>query len=92
MLLPQKNIVIIGCTTGIGLSAAPAFVREGAKRMLVSRNKDSCKRVKVLLNDAVLVYSADAVNPTAFIQVTDHCLRQFGGFVDRPITVIQGKY
>lgn len=57
--------------------------------MLVSKNEDSCKRVKVLLNDAVLVYSADAVNPAAFIQVTDHCLRQFAGFGGRCITVIQ---
>ena len=30
MLLPNKNIVIIGGTSGIGFSAASAFVNEGA--------------------------------------------------------------
>ena len=37
-LLKNKNIVIIGGTTGIGLSAANAFVKNGANIVVVGRN------------------------------------------------------
>jgi len=80
MMLQQKNIVIIGGTTGIGLSAAAAFVREGAKLMLVGRNEDSCKQAKALLGDAVTDYPGDAVDPSTAIQAIEHCIKQFGSF------------
>ena len=41
-LLKNKNIVIIGGTTGIGLSAAKAFVNEGAKVIVVGRSEAQC--------------------------------------------------
>ena len=40
-LLKNKNIVIIGGTTGIGLSASKAFVANGANVVVVGRNTDS---------------------------------------------------
>lgn len=80
MMLQQKNIVIIGGTTGIGLSAATAFVNEGAKLILVGRSEDSCKQAKALLGDAVSVYPGDAVDPLTATQAIEHCVKQFGGF------------
>jgi NADP-dependent 3-hydroxy acid dehydrogenase YdfG len=44
--LKNKNIVIIGGTTGIGLSAAKAFIAEGAKVVVVGRNADSVAEAK----------------------------------------------
>ena len=44
--LENKNIVIIGGTTGIGLSAAKAFVGEGAKIVAIGRNPDSVAAAK----------------------------------------------
>lgn len=80
MMLQNKNIVIIGGTTGIGLSAAAAFVKEGAKLLLVGRSEDSCKQAKALLGDAVSVYSGDAIDPATAIQAIERCIKQFGGF------------
>ena len=37
-MLENKKVVIIGGTTGIGLSAAKAFVNQGAKVVLVGRS------------------------------------------------------
>jgi len=39
--LDNKTFVIIGGTTGLGLSAAKAFVGEGARVVVVGRNADS---------------------------------------------------
>ena len=44
--LKNKNIVIIGGTTGIGLSAAKAFIAEGAKVVVVGRNAGSVAEAK----------------------------------------------
>ena len=46
-MLKDKKIVIIGGTTGLGLSAAKAFIGEGAKVTLVGRNPDNCKKAKM---------------------------------------------
>jgi NAD(P)-dependent dehydrogenase (short-subunit alcohol dehydrogenase family) len=80
MVLLQKNIVIIGGTTGIGLSAAKAFVSEGAKVVLVGRNPESCNKAKNLLGDAVSVLEGDAINPSTSIEAIDLCIRDFSGF------------
>lgn len=39
--LTNKNLVIIGGTTGLGLSAARAFVENGANVVVVGRNEVS---------------------------------------------------
>ena len=42
-------MVIIGGTTGIGLSAAKAFVTNGANVVVVGRNSESVAEAKTLL-------------------------------------------
>ena len=49
MMLKNKNIVIIGGTTGIGLSAAKAFIANGAKVIVVGRNAESAEAAKKIL-------------------------------------------
>lgn len=46
MQLKNKNIVIIGGTTGMGLSAAKAFIREGAQIVSVGLSPESCQDAK----------------------------------------------
>ena len=46
MLLTKKNIVIVGGTSGIGFSAASAFVNEGANVIAIGRNPDRIKKTK----------------------------------------------
>lgn len=79
-MLHNKGIVIIGGTTGIGFSAAKAFVREGAKLVLVGRNEQSCKNAKEALKDAVQVYAGDASDAGTAIHAIELCVKQFGSF------------
>jgi NAD(P)-dependent dehydrogenase (short-subunit alcohol dehydrogenase family) len=79
-MLKNKKIVIIGGTTGIGLSAAKAFVREGAQVVVVGRNRESCEKAKELLGDAVAVYTGDATNQTTAETAIQLCINTFGDF------------
>jgi len=78
-LLKNKNIVIIGGTTGIGLSAAKAFVANGANVVVVGRNEDSVAEAKSILDNADAI-SGDATNPEVAINAVDHCIKKFGSF------------
>lgn len=77
--LKDKCIVIIGGTTGMGLSAAEAFVREGANVMAIGRNPESAKAAAGRLKNAV-VETGDATQPGTAEKAIESCLRHFGGF------------
>jgi NAD(P)-dependent dehydrogenase (short-subunit alcohol dehydrogenase family) len=79
-LLSEKRIVVIGGTTGIGLSAAKAFVDEGAKIVVVGRNKDNVAQVKSQLGQNVQAVSADATDPETAAKAINLCLQKFGNF------------
>jgi NAD(P)-dependent dehydrogenase (short-subunit alcohol dehydrogenase family) len=79
-LLAGKNIVVIGGTTGIGLSAAKAFVDEGAMVVVVGRNKDNVARVKSQLRENVQALSADATDPETAPDAINLCLEKYGSF------------
>lgn len=80
MMLANKNIVIIGGTTGIGLSAAKAFVGNGANVVVVGRNPESVAEAKALLGNNAEAISSDAVDSTTAINAVNSCIREFGGF------------
>jgi NAD(P)-dependent dehydrogenase (short-subunit alcohol dehydrogenase family) len=79
-LLIGKSIVVIGGTTGIGLSAARSFVGHGARLVLVGRNEEHVSEVKSLLKEKVEAISADATHPETAINAINLCLEKFGGF------------
>lgn len=79
-MLENKNIVIIGGTTGIGLSAAKAFTTEGAKVIAVGRNADSIKEAAKVLGKNAEVFSGDAVVAGTAVKAIELCLQSFGGF------------
>src|SRR5205085_1137064 len=79
-LLSEKNIVVIGGTTGIGLSAAKAFVSEGAKVIVVGRNKDNLARARSQLGECVDAISADATNSNTATHAINFCVEKFGTF------------
>ncbi len=79
-MLKNKKIVIIGGTTGIGLSAAKAFVNEGANVVVVGRNADSCETAILILGEAAIVYNGDAANPTTAEKAIELCIQTFGDF------------
>ena len=80
MMLKNKNIVIIGGTTGIGLSAAKAFLINGANVVVVGRNPESVAEAKTLLGSSAEVFSSDAVDPFTAIKAINSCSKKFGGF------------
>lgn len=77
--LQDKCIVIIGGTTGIGLSAAQAFGREGANVLAIGRNPGSAEKAASILKNAV-VKTGDASQSGTAEEAIRHCIRHFGGF------------
>lgn len=77
--LKDKSIVVIGGTTGIGLSAAQAFIREGANVVAIGRNAGSAEKARSLLKNAV-VRTGDAAEAGAAAGAIQDCISHFGGF------------
>ncbi len=79
-LLAGKNIVIIGGTAGLGLSAAKAFLENGANVLVVGRTKESATEAGKELGKSALVFIGDAVKKETAINAIDNCVKEFGGF------------
>lgn len=77
--LKDKCLVVIGGTTGIGLSACKAFLREGANVLAIGRNPESVSRASAMLEGAV-VRSGDAVNSGTAEAAIRECIEHFGSF------------
>ena len=77
--LEGKSLVIIGGTTGIGLSAAEAFIRQGANVLAIGRNPESAQKASRRLKDAV-IETGDATQPGTAERAIENCLRNFGSF------------
>jgi len=78
--LQDKSIVIIGGTTGLGLSAALAFVNHGARIIAVGRNKDSAVAAKEQLDKNAEIITGDATDPETAAKAIDYCIKCFGRF------------
>ena len=77
--LKDKCLVVMGGTTGIGLSACEAFLREGANVVAIGRNQESVERASSLLQGAI-VRSGDAVNSGTADSAISECIQNFGSF------------
>ena len=78
--LSDKKIVVIGGTTGLGLSAAAAFIREGARVVVLGRNSDSVHTARQTLGPDALARSGDATLPQVANEAIAACVETFGGF------------
>ena len=78
--LANKIIVVVGGTTGLGLSAAKAFVQEGAKVVVVGRNPDSVAQAQAVLGTSARAIAADAANPDTAPAAIRLAVEHFGGF------------
>jgi len=79
-MLKGKSIVIIGGTTGLGFSAAKAFVRDGAKVVVVGRNPESCLSAELVLGENGRTMAADATNENTAKNAIELCISEFGSF------------
>lgn len=80
MWLENKKLVVIGGTTGMGLSAALAFVREGAHVVVVGRSAESGAAAERQLDGNGLAMSGDAADPQTAPKAIALCQQIFGGF------------
>ncbi|MCU0355156.1 MAG: SDR family oxidoreductase [Cytophagales bacterium] len=78
--LTGKKIVVIGGTTGMGLSAAQAFVQNGAQVVVVGRNPESGKAAEEQLGPNAVAVAADATHPQTAKEAIALCISRFGGF------------
>lgn len=78
--LENRVIVIIGGTTGLGLSAAKACVRAGARVVVCGRNPESAASAKKVLGPASSVLQGDAINPGTTEAAIRQAIESFGRF------------
>lgn len=78
--LDTKVIVIIGGTTGLGLSAATACVRAGARVVVVGRNPRNAAAAEEALGPAARHLAGDASHPETAGAAIEIALRLLGGF------------
>lgn len=75
-----KSIVVIGGTAGLGLSAARAFVQQGAKVVVVGRKPESVRAAQRQLGDSGRALRGDAIDPETAVKAIALAIREFGGF------------
>ena len=78
--LANKVLVVIGGTTGIGFSAAKAFVAEGAKVVVAGRNPDNVNAAQTSLGKSAVPMTGDAIEPETAVRSIQSALNTFGGF------------
>ncbi len=79
-MLIGKSIVIIGGTTGLGFSAAKAFINNGANVVIVGRNPESGLLAINELGKHATLFVGDASDPTTADKAINHCIATFGTF------------
>src|SRR3954469_17170019 len=78
--LENKAIVVIGGTSGIGLSASKAFVTAGARIVALGRDQESSSEAGKILGSAGLVITADATDPKASLAAINVAIGNFKRF------------
>lgn len=79
-MLDGKSIVVVGGTTGLGFSAAKAFVREGARVVLTGRDAENAAKAAAELGASAHALASDATVEGSAEEAIDACLNTFGGF------------
>ncbi|MBC7849478.1 MAG: SDR family oxidoreductase [Chitinophagaceae bacterium] len=79
-MLKGKSIVVIGGTTGIGLSATRSFIEQGAHVVAVGRDEDNVEKVKNEFGSSVFSFAGDAINPETAVEAIHKCQQQFKSF------------
>jgi NAD(P)-dependent dehydrogenase (short-subunit alcohol dehydrogenase family) len=76
--LENKRLVIVGGTSGMGLSAALACIEEGANVVVVGRHMPEQQHAS--LREKGYVHLADATSESAASSAIEECCKKFGGF------------
>ena len=79
-MLLDKVIVVVGGTTGLGLSAAKACAAAGAKVVVVGRNEENCGAAVATIGDAACAVVGDATEPETSRRAIETAITTFAGF------------
>ncbi|MDA0840743.1 MAG: SDR family oxidoreductase [Planctomycetota bacterium] len=79
-MLQNKTIVIIGGTAGLGLAAAEACVKSGAKVVVVGRRQENIDAAQNSLGDAGYALQGDATDSTTGYKAIEVAIHKFGSF------------
>jgi NAD(P)-dependent dehydrogenase (short-subunit alcohol dehydrogenase family) len=79
-LLKGKVLVIIGGTTGLGFSAARAFLEHQARVVVVGRNPDNVKVAQREIGRRGRALCGDATDPKTAVEAVSLARRLFDGF------------
>lgn len=79
MLLENKRLVVIGGTSGLGLSAALAFMGAGARVVVVGPVEEDVARAGELLGASGHALLGDATDPAVSERVISDCADRYGG-------------
>jgi NAD(P)-dependent dehydrogenase (short-subunit alcohol dehydrogenase family) len=77
--LAGKRIVIIGGTSGLGLSAAKAFISAGALVLAIGKDEQSVTAAAAELGSSARVSIGDAVLPDTSVHAIEEAVAAFGG-------------
>ena len=80
LALQNKSIVIVGGTSGLGLSAARAFLAAGARLVIVGRDEEKVHAAEKELGRNVVGFAADAVSPKTAPAAVNIALGNFQRF------------
>jgi NAD(P)-dependent dehydrogenase (short-subunit alcohol dehydrogenase family) len=80
LALENKVLVVVGGTTGLGLSAAKAFVAAGASVVVVGRNPESADAARDELGEHSRAITGDAAEPETASRAIAAAIDGFGGF------------
>jgi NAD(P)-dependent dehydrogenase (short-subunit alcohol dehydrogenase family) len=76
----NKRLVIIGGTAGMGLSAAMACIKEGARVVAVGKNPEHVEEAaRQFKNDGIAI-TGDATEEITAEKAIQTCVENFGGF------------
>lgn len=76
--LQGKSIVIIGGTTGLGLSAAKACIEAGARLVVVGNDEKTSALARDALGPQSRVLTADATDPATASKAVEQAVAEFG--------------
>lgn len=76
--LQDKSIVIVGGTSGLGLSAARACIAAGASVLVVGRSEESCRAAQAELGPSARSLAGDATDPQTAVRALEQASQTFG--------------
>ncbi len=77
--LSGKVIVVIGGTTGLGLSASKAIIAAGARVVVVGKDPETTTTAELVLGEKALAFTGDATDSTTAERAIGEAVSAFGG-------------